>query len=257
MTDQALAVVNRPAWVDLSSSDPEGSRRFYASLFGWQVDVNPDPQYGGYGIAVSGGKDVAGIGPQMTPGAPTAWSLYIGTDDMAGLAGKVQQAGGTVVVPGMQVGEQGTMGVFQDPSGAFIAAWQASAMRGFQVGAPNSFSWAELNARGIDKALPFYEQVFGWATRKSPMPDGSSYVEFLADGQSIAGGQQMQPMVPAEVPSYWLVYFGVEDIDGSYRRALDLGAREMLSPMDYPGGRFAIVSDPQGAVFGLLRTAQG
>jgi predicted enzyme related to lactoylglutathione lyase len=65
---------------------------------------------------------------------------------------------------------------------------------------------------------------------------------------------EMMTMVPAEVPSYWLVYFSVEDVDGTYERALGAGAREMLSPVDYPGGRLAIVSDPQGAAFGLLRS---
>ena len=63
----------------------------------------------------------------------------------------------------------------------------------------------------------------------------------------------MNPMVPAEVPSYWLAYFAVEDVDAKFARVLELGGHEMLSPMDFPGGRFAIVSDPEGAAFGLLR----
>ncbi len=62
-------------------------------------------------------------------------------------------------------------------------------------------------------------------------------------------------MVPAEVPSNWLVYFTVDDVDQSFRKALDAGAREQLAPMDFPGGRMAIVSDPQGASFGLLQVA--
>ncbi len=61
-------------------------------------------------------------------------------------------------------------------------------------------------------------------------------------------------MVPAEMPSYWLVYFNVADVDASFRTVLDAGGREMMPPSDFPGGRFAIVSDPQGAAFGLLRT---
>ena len=60
-------------------------------------------------------------------------------------------------------------------------------------------------------------------------------------------------MVPAEVPSYWMVYFAVDDVDGSFRKAIEAGGREMLAPQDFPGGRFAILADPQGAVFGLLK----
>ncbi len=81
------------------------------------------------------------------------------------------------------------------------------------------------------------------------------YTEFLLDSASIAGGQEMQPMVPAQVPSYWLPYFTVADVDGAFRSALGLGAQEMVASMDFPGGRFAILQDPQGATFGLLKTA--
>lgn len=254
---QATAITNKPAWVDLSSSDPEGSRAFYAKLFGWQIDVSPDPQYGGYARATIGGKDVAGIAPSQTPGQPTAWVLYIGTSDAEDLAKKVQSAGGTVVAAPFDVGDQGRMAVFQDPSGAFISAWQATSMGGFQTDAPNSYGWAELNARGIDTALSFYQEVFGWNAKTSEMGEGQPpYTEFQVDGESIAGAMEMNSMVPAEVPSYWMVYFNVDDVDAAFRKATDAGAQEMLPPADFPGGRFAILSDPQGAVFGLLRTPQ-
>jgi predicted enzyme related to lactoylglutathione lyase len=49
MTDVTTATANKPVWVDLASSDAAGAREFYGRLFGWQVEVNPDPQYGGYG----------------------------------------------------------------------------------------------------------------------------------------------------------------------------------------------------------------
>jgi predicted enzyme related to lactoylglutathione lyase len=67
----------------------------------------------------------------------------------------------------------------------------------------------------------------------------------------------MNPMVPAEVPSYWLVYFDVNDVDASHRTALDAGGRELVAPMHFPGGRMAILSDPQGAAFGLMKTQTG
>jgi hypothetical protein len=53
-----------------------------------------------------------------------------------------------------------------------------------------------------------------------------------------------------------MVYFMADDVDAAYQKALDLGAREMVSPQDFPGGRFAIVSDPQGASFGILSMPQ-
>jgi uncharacterized protein len=248
---------NRPAWVDLASADAAASRDFYSKLFGWNVEVNPDPQYGGYGLAKLGGSDAAGIGPKQDPNAPTAWSLYIGSEDIEALARSVTQNGGAVAVAPFDVGDQGRMAVFIDPAGAFISAWQGTRMGGFQTDAPNSFGWAELNARGVDNALPFYAAVFGWSIKTSPMGEGQpDYNEFQIGGKSVAGAWEMNPSVPAEVPSYWQVYFAVDDVDAAFRKALDLGAQEIFAPTEYPGGRFAIVSDPQGASFGLLKTSR-
>lgn len=254
MAQTSVSVAGKPAWIDLSSSDPAASRDFYSKLFGWQVDVNPDPQYGGYAMARIGGKDVAGIGPKMMPEAPTAWSIYIGTDDIDNLAQKVQAAGGTVLGAPMDIGDQGRMAVFTDPAGAVISAWQPRAMPAFLTGPANTYGWAELNSRGLARAVPFYAAVFGWSSRTSPMGEGQPpYTEFLLGEDSVAGGMEMNPATPPAVPSYWMVYFSVDDVDASYRRALEAGAQEMLSPTDFSGGRFAIVSDPQGAMFGLLK----
>jgi uncharacterized protein len=255
MAETAVSIINKPAWVDLSSGDPAGSREFYSKLFGWQIEVNPDPQYGGYALAKVGGKDVAGIGPKMMAEAPTAWSIYIGTTDAAGLAQRVEAAGGKVIAPPMQVGDQGSMVVFQDPSGAYISAWQPAAMPGFFTGAANTYSWAELNARGLAKDLPFYKSVFGWGSEETPMGEGQPpYTQFKLGDDELAGAMEMNPMIPAEVPSYWMAYFGVDDVDAAHRKAVGLGAREMMPAADFPGGRFSILTDPQGAVFGLLKT---
>jgi uncharacterized protein len=254
MTQAKVATENTPVWVDLATSDAPAARAFYAKLFGWSIDPNPDPQFGGYAVAMSGDTAVAGISPKQTPDAPTAWSLYIGTADSAALVSRVTAAGGTVVAPPFEVGDQGTMSVFQDPSGAFICSWESNAMTGFGGGGANTFVWAELNARGVDKALPFYQQVFGWTTQTHDM-GGMTYHEFKIGEQSVGGAQEMMTAVPAEVPSNWLVYFGVDDVDASFRIALDGGGTELVAPMDFPGGRFAVVGDPQGAAFGLLKAA--
>ncbi len=77
------------------------------------------------------------------------------------------------------------------------------------------------------------------------------YTEFLLEGKSVAGGMEMNPMVPAAVPSYWMVYFAVDDVDGAFKKALAAGAKVMVAVQDFPGGPFAILQDPHGAVFAL------
>ena len=253
MSNPSSFLNNRPAWVDIASQDPAATRDFYSKLFGWDIQVDPDPQYGGYGMAVDAGVGVAGIGPKMDPNTPTAWLLYIGSDDIEGLAQRVTAGGGKVVMAPFQVGAVGKMAVFQDPTGAFISSWQADGMRGFVAHQPGAFDWGELNARGVANALPFYEKVFGWSIRtRQDVPGLPTYHEFQLEGESILGALEMSTMAPAEVPSYWQVYFKVEDVDTAFKLALALGATEMLAPMNMPDGRFAIVMDPQGASFGLL-----
>jgi predicted enzyme related to lactoylglutathione lyase len=249
-----VSFVNKPVWVDLSSADPAGARDFYSRVFGWQIEVNPDPQYGGYALARVNGNDVAGIGPKQSAEAPSAWMVYVGTNDADEVARRVAEAGGQVVMPPMSVGDQGRMGVFRDPAGAFISVWQPKRMAGFQTGAANTFGWAELNARGLDRDLGFYARVFGWDPKNSAsMGEGQPYTEFYLAGESIAGAMEMSPMVPQNVPSYWMAYFLVDDVDAAYELVLASGGRMMLEPQDFQGGRFAIVADPQGASFGLLK----
>lgn len=253
MDKTATKLTNRPAWIDLASPDSAASQAFYSKLFGWQMDISEDPQYSGYATAKLGDHSVAGIAGKMDPNAPTAWAVYIGTDDADELAGKVTAAGGTVVMAPFDVGDQGQMAVFQDPSGAFICAWKAAEMGGFGDDQANGYGWAELNARVVEKAIPFYEEVFGWTSKTSDMGEGQPpYTEFQLDGESVAGAWEMNPMVPAEMPSYWQAYFNVDDVDASFKKAIDLGARELIEAQDFPGGRFAILMDPQGASFGLL-----
>src|SRR5256885_13974626 len=113
MAEAKTAVANKPTWVDLSTTDASAAREFYSKLFGWKIEVDPDPQYGGYGMAGAGGKRAAGIGPKMSPDAPAAGSVYIATADIGGLAKKGQAAGGKGEARRFAVGWSGRAGAFQ------------------------------------------------------------------------------------------------------------------------------------------------
>lgn len=243
-----------PVWADLATSDLEAAKKFYRQLFGWDLQTAPDPEAGGYTMAALKGKDVVGLGPQMSKDQPPMWSVYFGTDDADATARKVTEAGGQVIAPPFDVLKSGRMAVFQDPSDAYFSVWQPGEHRGFGVTeAPNSFAWAELNTRGLEKVKAFYQKVFGWAIKSSPMGEGMPpYTEWQLNGKSIGGGMEMGSQMPAQVPPHWLVYIAVSDTDAAAKKVSELGGRVNFPPSDYPGGRFAVVADPQGAVFGLL-----
>src|SRR2546423_8480608 len=104
MAEAKTAVANKPTWVDLSTTDASAAREFYSKLFGWKIEVDPDPQYGGYGMAEAGGKRAAGICPKMSPDAPTAWAIYISTHDIDGPAQKGHEPGAKGVAPPLDGG---------------------------------------------------------------------------------------------------------------------------------------------------------
>lgn len=241
-----------PSWVDLGSSDVKESAQFYGSLFGWEFqDAGPDA--GGYGMLTKGGKMVAGLGPKMDANQPEVWTTYVSVADADATAAAVSAAGGMVLMPPMDVMDAGRMAIFMDDAGAAIAAWQPNQHKGAElVNEPGTLCWNELNSRDVEKSKAFYQQVFGWAGDTNQMGP-MTYTEWKLDGETIGGMAEMGPQFPADVPPHWLVYFAVDDADATAARAVELGGQVVVPAMDIPPGRFAVLADPHGAPFAILK----
>ena len=108
-------------WVDCGT-DLDKATAFYSALFGWSVEEMGE-ESGGYRMASVGGGEVAGLGPQQSPGPPF-WSVYFRVDDAAKTAELVTANGGTVLFGPMEVLEAGHMAVFTDPVGAAFSILQ-------------------------------------------------------------------------------------------------------------------------------------
>ena len=250
----ASLAAGTPIWVDLSSADLSSTRQFYSSLFGWQPE-DLEPEAGGYVMFRKDGKLVAAAGPKQDPQQPTVWSTYFKSSDAEETARKVRESGGTVIVPPFDVMDAGRMGVFQDTEGAFFSVWQPKRMLGAELfNAPGALSWNELQTRNVQAATSFYPSVFNWTFKDNKGEDGkTAYIEWEAGGRVMAGGMPMPPQVPAQVPPHWLVYFAVESADATASKAQELGGQVVAPPMDIPQGRIAVLSDPQGATFGIFQ----
>lgn len=110
--------------------------------------------------------------------------------------------------------------------------------------------WYELTTTDPAAAQDFYSRVIGWSVADAEMP-GMDYRIASAGGDMVAG-MMLPPM--EGIPPNWMTYFAVDDCDGSAREAQSVGAQLHAGPQDIPGvGRFAVLSDPQGAVFALLK----
>jgi predicted enzyme related to lactoylglutathione lyase len=61
------------------------------------------------------------------------------------------------------------------------------------------------------------------------------------------------PQAPPQMPSHWLVYFAVDDIDAAAERVGALGGQVMMPRVQSPAGVLSIVADPQGAPFAIIQ----
>lgn len=109
--------------LDLATSDPTAAKKFYKSVFDWRFKEFPEMKWTGIEVGQGVG---GGIAAKQMPEQPTAWTAYVDVSDVKKTIAKAQKAGAKIIVPFMQVGDMGCLGVFVDPQGATIGVWQAT-----------------------------------------------------------------------------------------------------------------------------------
>jgi|SRR6185312_7783866 len=118
----------------------------------------------------------------------------------------------------------------------------------------NPFVHVELNSTDLEKAKPFYAQLFDWKLEEAPMGDGTPYT-MIGVGSGTGGGM-MKQMMPGG-PSAWLPYVDVDDIKASTAKAKSLGGTVLQDVTPVMGmGSISIIKDPSGAVIGLWQPNQ-
>lgn len=239
-----------PNWADLSVPDLPKALAFYSAVLGWEL-VDSGPDFGSYHIAQVDGRAAAGVGPAMTAGRPTSWTLYLATDDIDTTVDLVGQHGGSVVMPPMDVGGNGRMAVAADPTGAVFGIWQALDMIGASVyNEPGGMVWEDARLTDIEVGRAFYQEVFGWAYAGIPGVPLEQYGTFSAGADPLGGIGGMMGS-PDGSPSHWLVYFGSADVDAAFVTVGELGGTVLNPAEDTPFGRIGVAADPFGAPFGL------
>jgi uncharacterized protein len=251
------------SWPELATTDQKAAVSFYKELFGW--DVNDQPMGPGetYSMFQLRGKET-GAAYTMRPeerqsGAPPHWNSYVTVPNVDESVKKAQELGAKVFAPPFDVMDAGRMAVLQDPTGAVFQVWQPKNHIGAKiVEEPGALCWTELNTRDPKTAESFYTRLFGWSAKHSEPQAGMEYTEFSVQGKPSIGMMPMNEHMPEHVPSYWMPYFQVADADASVAKVKALGGSVMVPPTDIPKtGRFAIVNDPQGAMFAVFKFTQG
>lgn len=115
------------------------------------------------------------------------------------------------------------------------------------------FIWYDLITTDIEGATRFYTEILGWGTQvwNGPPP----YTMWENEGVPIGGVVRIGEGM-GDGPPHWLAYVSVDDVDATVSRAVELGGKLHSGPKDIPGsGRYAILSDPQGASFAIYRAS--
>ncbi len=256
-----MAIVERHTpgsfcWVELGTTDSTQAREFYTGLFGWEARDVPLGGNAFYTVLSLQGRPAAALYDLNTEmrarGIPAHWLLYISVTDADATAVQVSAFGGTVLGGPSDVMDAGRMVLIKDPQGAVVAAWQPRKHIGAGIiEEAGSLCWSELNTSDTLAAEDFYTGVFGWSVRTTPL-GVASYTEWLMGDTSVGGMMQIQPDW-GPVPPHWLAYLRVGDCDDAVSKALALGAKNPVPAMEIPKvGRFAVLQDPQGAVFAVI-----
>lgn len=116
----------------------------------------------------------------------------------------------------------------------------------------NPFVHLELSTTDTAKAKTFYSGLFDWEFTDNDMGGGMIYSTFKPSSGP-GGGLFSMP----DMPTFWLAYVGVDDINASTEKAKSLGATIHKGPMEIPHiGWMTILADPTGATIALFQPAQ-
>lgn len=116
------------------------------------------------------------------------------------------------------------------------------------------FCWVELNTTDTAGAKTFYTSLFGWNKTDIPISDTEVYTMVqVGDKQVGAISKLQEDAVKMGTPPNWFNYIAVDNADLMAAKAKELGGKVMREPTDIPPGRFAILQDPQGAYFAILK----
>lgn len=241
-------------FTELVTPNLRGAEKFYGRLFGWQFQ---DMSSGSleYAEATLNGRPVAGIvhkdiasGEHKQP----AWLTFISAQNIGNEKELAEQMGGKTIFGPVNIPGRGREAVLADPQGAVFAILDSSSGDpADDLAEPGEWIWSSLMTSNPDQAADFYQSLFNYDIYDLPSEKDAQHFIMASDDFARASGNTLQTSHPSH--SHWLNYVRVNDTAKMTKKVVALGGRVLVEPhFDRHGGKVAIVSDPQGAPFGLI-----
>jgi uncharacterized protein len=236
------------SWAELATSDADGAKSFYSTVFGWEYDDSPIGDGQVYSMARRDGREVAAL---FSSDQPPHWNCYVTVASVDEATARAREHGANVMAEPFDVLDLGRMSVIADPTGAALCMWEPGSHIGAAlVNTPGAMTWNDLVTPDPEAAARFYAALFGWTTEE--IPDAGGY-RVIRNGERSNGGivrldpERMGP----ETPPSWMPYFGHEDVERLVEEVGSVGGRVFNGPVRMPQGSIAVLGDPQGAVFAV------
>ena len=243
----------RPNWVDLGSPDLDASREFYAELFGWTADVSDDPQFGGYTTFKKDGKAVAGAGGLSSEGQVPTWSTYVATDSADATAAKVEENGGAIAraADGCRVRKAGWR------SSPTRAARPSRCGRPAPTPAPSCSTRRVAQLERAGHPRPGRREAVlrrGLRLGSQGHPERGDQVHLVAAAWPPGGRDDAGDRTGRATAAVDGVLRG-RGRDATAAAGGGVGRPDRGTATNNPQGRFAVLSDPHGAVFSIIKPA--
>ncbi len=127
-----------------------------------------------------------------------------------------------------------------------------------EIHSPGKFVWHDLLTDNVERAKRFYGPLLGWEFEPLPGDDEGRYTIIKHDGRTIGGIVYVERLQSEVGISQWLAYMSVSNVDWATDFVTSQGGAVLREPWDLEGrGRLSVVTDPQGALLALIRSAGG
>ncbi len=255
MTVTTSALLGRPLWYELMTTDRAAAEAFYRDVVGWTAQ--PFAGAGQPYTMFFRGEDAPVAGAMARPegmNAPPFWAMYVGVPRLEDAAAHITRLGGSAMSPVIEVPGIGRMQMMTDPQGAAFYIYEPATTDFPPEAAPEigEGSWHELMTTDAPAAMAFYKAVFGWEPTEAMDMGAMGKYQMFNRPHGMIGGMMNKGPEMAHVPPNWQIYFRVADIDAAVARITATGGQILNGPMEVPGGdRIVNGMDPQGAAFSL------
>ncbi|MBL8201596.1 MAG: VOC family protein [Chromatiales bacterium] len=246
-------------WIDLVTADLPAAEKFYGAMFGWTfARLGPDP--GRYSVAYLGGFPVAGLaarppaaGAKNGTAGRSWWIAFMSVSDVDRAAADVVAKGGKVLIPARNLDDRGRMAVLADPDGAPFGLIRSSSGDPPDFRAePGEWIWAVYQSTDAGSAAAFYQDLGNYEVVPGDQVGTAETFSLQAEGYARASLVEI-PAGRTELRPEWLYFVRVRDVAVSLARVVELGGRVIAPPRpDLLDGRLAVITDPGGALLGLM-----